>query len=197
MNVPASKLKDRVAALSLLVLVVAVAGLLVVRPLWATYSVNRDLIRELEDNVARFESIATRQVALEQQLARLEQDTELDALTLQADSATLAAAALQERVKSAVQESGGSLTSTQILESRKIESLELVSVNVRMTGSTPAVQRTLYALETGRPALVTDNLLIVTRRTAVRLDNRRTMQQDFLDLRFQVSGFYQPVEGTS
>jgi len=191
LSLRADTLKNRIAAVSLLLLVIALIGVLVVRPLWERYSANRDLIADLEDKVARFESIATRQAPLEQQLATTRRSMNLDELTLQADSATLAAADLQERVKAAVQASGGSLTSTQILDPEKVSSFDRVFVNVRMTGTTPAVQESLYALESGQPMLVIDDLLVVTRRTTARLRTRQTGQQDQLDVRFKVSGFYQ------
>jgi general secretion pathway protein M len=191
LNLGADKLRNRIAALSLLLLVIALAGVLVVRPLWERYSANRDRIADLEDRVARFESIATRQAPLEKQLATTRRGMNLDELTLQADSATLAAADLQERVKAVVQASGGSLTSTQILDPEKVSSFDRVFVNVRMTGTTPAVQESLYALESGQLILVIEDLLVVTRRTSARLRRRQTDQQDQLDVRFKVSGFYQ------
>ena len=191
MSLRADMLKNRIAAVSLLLLVIALMGVLVVRPVWQRYSANRDLIADLEDKVARFESVATRRAQLEQQLATTRRSMNLDELTLQADSATLAAADLQERVKAAVQASGGSLTSTQILDPEKVSSFDRVFVNVRMTGTTPAVQESLYALESGQPMLVIEDLLVVTRRTTARLRARQTGQQDQLDVRFKVSGFYQ------
>ncbi len=198
MSLPRGKLKDRLAAVALLLLVIGLVVVLVVRPVWSRYASNRDLIADLEHRVARFESIATRQEALEQQLASVRQNINLDELTLQADSATLAAADLQERVKAAVQAAGGSLTSTQILEPEKVTTFDRVSVNVRMTGTTPAVQNSLYALESGRPILMIDDLLVVTRRTTLRLGNRRSAQpQDWLDVRFRVSGFYQSAANRS
>ena len=72
-----------------------------------------------------------------------------------------------------------------------------VYVNVRMTGTTPAVQESLYALESGQPVLVIDDLLIVTRRTTARLRSRQGVQQDQLDVRFKVGGFFQRVAGES
>lgn len=198
MSLQTDKLKDRLAAVFLLLLVIGLVAMFMVRPIWARYASNRDLIADLEHKVARFESIATRQTDLEQQLATVRQSINLDELTLQADSATLAAADLQERLKAAVQAAGGSLTSTQILEPEKVASFDRVSVNVRMTGTTPAVQRSLYALESGGPVLVVDDLLVVTRRTTVRLGNRRSAkQQDWLDVRFKVSGFYQSAPDQS
>ncbi len=197
MNLQADKLRNRAAAVSLLILLIAVVGVLLIRPLWERYASNRDLIADLEDKVVRFESVATREAELERQFSTLERTSNLGELTLQADSATLAAADLQERVKAAVQAAGGSLTSTQVLEPEKVSSFERVSVNVRMTGSTPAVQKSLYSLETGSPVLVIDDLLVVTRRTTVRLGAKRTEQQDWLDVRFKVSGFYQPASEQS
>ncbi len=198
MSLQTDKLKNRLAAVFLLLFVIGLVAMFMVRPIWARYASNRDLIADLEHKVARFESIATRQTALEQQLATVRQSINLDELTLQADSATLAAADLQERVKAAVQAAGGSLTSTQILEPQKVSSFDRVSVNVRMTGTTPAVQRSLYALESGRLVLVIEDLLVVTRRTTVRLGNRkRAEQQDWLDVRFKVSGFYQSAPDQS
>lgn len=192
MNLQADTLRNRAAAVSLLLLLIALVGVLLIGPLWERYTSNRDQIAELENNVVRFESVAGRQAELERQFSTLERASNLGELTLQADSATLAAADLQERVKAAVQAAGGSLTSTQVLEPEKVSSFERVSVNVRMTGSTPAVQKSLYALESGSPVLVIDNLLVVTRRTTVRLGaRRREQQQDWLDVRFKVSGFYQ------
>ncbi len=198
MSLQGGKLKSRLAAVALLLVVVGLIAVLVVRPLWSRYASNRDLIADLEHRVARFESIATRQEALEQQLASVRRNINLDELTLQADSATLAAADLQERVKAAVQAAGGSLTSTQILEPERVTTFDRVSVNVRMTGTTPSVQKSLYVLESGRPILMVDDLLVVTRRTTLRLGNRgAAQQQDWLDVRFRVSGFHQSAANGS
>ncbi|HSS63227.1 MAG TPA: type II secretion system protein GspM [Gammaproteobacteria bacterium] len=191
MSLQADKLKQRIAAVTLLLLALALVGALVVRPIWARYAANRDRIADLEQTVARFESIATRQAGLERRLETVRRSINLDELTLRADSATLAAADLQEQVKAAVQAAGGSLTSTQILEPEKVSSFERISVNVRMTGTTQAVQESLYALESGQPVLAIDDLLVVARRTTVRLGARRTAEQDWLDVRFKVSGFYE------
>lgn len=198
MNPYSSKLKERVAAVSLLLGLIALVALVGVRSVWDRYASNRELIADLEQRVTRFESIATRQAALEQQLAAVQGSMNLSELTLPGDSATLAAADLQEQVKAAVQEAGGSLTSTQILEPEKVSAFDRVAVNVRMTGSTPAVQKSLHALESGRPILMIDNLLIVTRRTTVRMGSRRSSEsQDWLDVRFKVSGYYQAGPGGS
>jgi general secretion pathway protein M len=193
--VPSSQLTHRVAAAGLLLLAVLLLFALVARPLWARYAANVEAIETLEDNVVRFEAIAKRQAAVEKELRRLEDALDLGALTFQADSATLAAANLQERVKSAVQQAGGSLTSTQVLEPEPLGDFERISVNVRMTGPTPVLQKSLYALESALPLLVVDDLLVVSRRAARRKRGQNVVQQDRLDVRYRVIGFYDPRAG--
>jgi general secretion pathway protein M len=193
--VPASQFTQRVAAVGLLLLAALLLFALVARPLWARYAANVEAIESLEDNVVRFEAIAKQQAAVENELRRLEDALDLGALTFQASSATLAAADLQERVKSAVQQAGGSLTSTQVLEPEPLGEFERVSVNVRMTGPTPALQKSLYALESALPLLVVDDLLVVSRRAARRKRGQTVVQQDRLDVRYRVIGFYDPRAG--
>ena len=194
---PASQLTHRVAAVGLLLLTALLLFALVVRPLWARYAANVEDIEALEDNVVRFEAIANQQGAVEKELSRLEDALDLGALTIQAGSATLAAANLQERVKSVVQKAGGSLTSTQALEPESFGDFERVSVNVRMTGATPALQKSLYALESALPLLVIEDLLVVSRRAARRKRRKAAVQQDRLDVRYRVIGFYDPRAGQS
>ena len=194
---PASQLTHRVAAVGLLLLTALLLFALVARPLWARYAANVETIETLEDNAVRFEAIAGQQEAVEKEFGGLEDVLDLGALTFQAGSATLAAANLQERVKSMVEKAGGSLTSTQVLEPEPLGDFERVSVNVRMTGSTPALQKSLYALESTNPLLVIDDLLVVSRRAARRRKAKAVVQQERLDVRYRVFGFYDPRAGQS
>jgi hypothetical protein len=96
-----------------------------------------------------------------------------------------------------VGKAGGSLTSTQVLEPEPLGDFERISVNVRMTGPTPALQKSLYALESAFPLLVIDDLLVVSRRAARRKRGQKVVQQDRLDVRYRVIGFYDPQAGQS
>lgn len=192
-----SQFTHRVAAVGLLLLAALLLFALVARPLWVRYAANVEAIEALEDNVVRFEAIARQQAAVEKEFNRLEEALDLGALTFQAASATLAAANLQERVKSVVGKAGGSLTSTQVLEPEPLGDFERISVNVRMTGPTPALQKSLYALESAFPLLVIDDLLVVSRRAARRKRGQKVVQQDRLDVRYRVIGFYDPQAGQS
>ncbi len=118
-------------------------------------------------------------------------------LMIDAKSATLASASLQERVKNVVGESGGTLVSTQVLPGKASGGFQRVSVNTRMTGSVADIQSTLYGLESKPPALVIDDLLIVTRRLPSRLRGKDLAETQDLDVRFQVTGFYDARAGTN
>ena len=67
-----------------------------------------------------------------------------------------------------------------------------VSVNARMTGSMAEVQSSIYNLESKPPLLVIDDLLIVTRRLPTRLLGNESVAEEVLDVRFKVTGFYDP-----
>lgn len=187
-----SSLTSRLAAVALLVVVIVVIASAAAKPLWARYTANREHIAELESQAARFEAIANRQSYLEKQLAGLESKLDRGGLMFEADSAVLAAASLQEKIKAVVGETGGTLVSTQVLDAAPADAFERVSVNVRMTASTPQLQASLYALESNLPVLVVDDLLVVSRRAPVRLRNKIAAGADQLDVRFKVSGFYDP-----
>lgn len=183
-------ISSRLAALGLLMIVVLLLVAAVIRPLWERYASNRDLISELESRLVRFEAISNRETQLEERLEKLKQRLERSGLMIEAESATLASALLQERVNNVVDETGGTLASTQVVVGQADGGFQRVSVNARMTGSVAEVQSSLYGLESTPPALVVDNLLIVTRRTPVRLRGQGDSIEELLDVRFQVTGFY-------
>jgi predicted PurR-regulated permease PerM len=110
-----SKTQRRVLALFLLLIAMAVVIRVVVVPVVATYVENRDTIAQMEDSIARYSRLSTQVDSLKSTVGVLEESDKLDAFVLAQESEPLAAAALQERVKSVVTTSGGTLTSTQVL----------------------------------------------------------------------------------
>ena len=181
---------SRLSAVGLMALVIALFAGAVVQPLWARYAVNRDLIGELESQLVKFKAISNKRSALEKELVNLRVGIEQSGLLMEGESPTLASASLQDRVKQEVESAGATLASTQTLPDRSDGEFQRISVNARMMGSVAQVQASLYGLESAPPVLVVDELLIVTRRTPVRLRGGDESQDGLLDVRFQVSGFY-------
>ncbi|MGF1615001.1 MAG: type II secretion system protein GspM [Gammaproteobacteria bacterium] len=178
--------QSRLLALGLLVLVLGGLYFGVVHPLWRTYYANQEQIEDHRENIARFQRIAAEQHVLEQRVEGLSQQRKLVRYTLDAESPTLAAAALQDRVKSIVEQSGGRLTSTRILPVSNVGPFAQVAVNVQMRVSTKALQDVLYGLESGAPYLLIENLTILSRGHQVYRRGLSTAAE--LDVRFDLSG---------
>lgn len=181
------RIQRRVLAVLLLLVAVAVLVRALLVPIWITYRDNRDAIAQAEDDIARYSRLSTRVDALSAMLAELDQTDSLNQYVLAQESEPLAAAALQDRVKSVVTGSGGTLTSTQVLPAVAGQGFERIIVNVRMAVTMDALQRVLYELESDLPYLLVDDIIILSRGTARQRQTGRRV--DFLDVRFNLYGY--------
>lgn len=178
--------QSRLLAVALLLFALGLIYLTVAYPMWRAYYSNYEKIADYRQNIAHFARIAAKQPALEQRVQQLRRQRKLVRYTLGAQSPTLAAAALQDRVKSIVEENGGRLTSTRILPVSDIGPFYQVTVNVQMRVSTKALQDVLYGLESGAPYLLVENLTILSRGRRNYRRARSTLAE--LDVRFDLSG---------
>jgi len=181
------RVQRRILAVLLLLVAVAAVVRLVVLPIWTTFAQNRDAIAQTEDNIARYSRLSTQVEALRSIVDELEQADNLDRYVFSQESEPLAAAALQDRIKSMVTNSGGTLTSTQVLPTVADQGFKRVIVNVRMAVSVDALQRVLYGLENNLPYLLTDDIVILSR--GARKRRRKATAVDALDVRFNLYGF--------
>jgi len=190
-----SRRQSRALAVALLLVV---GGLLVrgvALPLWDTYARNEREIEQLRDHIFRFERVAASLDRLKRRVAEVEKARAGNRQTLPESSPTFAAAALQDRVKSVVTESGGKLTSTQVLPPVQEGAFTRVTIAVRMSVANPVLQRVLYDLESGVPYLFVDKLMVIVRRTRRARSVRRRRAPPpppvtpSLDVRFNLSGY--------
>lgn len=171
-----------VGVLACLLLAVYAVGLM---PIVHKYVDNRDRIQDLYDQLGRYRTLAAEEPAVRERLEAFNQRNQGSELYLKGETPTLAGAELQERVKSVVESNGGTLVSTQTMPEAEEQGLVRVSVKVRMRGDVDAVQRVIYALETGRPLVFLENVLVRSR--VVR--RRRTVNVSDLDVSFDVTGY--------
>lgn len=188
-----TKGQSRLIAIALLVFVIGGLYRGVAVPAWRTYTQNNEEIELHRDRIQRFTRIAANQATLEKQVRDLEQRQDLKRYMLNQESTTLAAAALQERVKAIVEESGGKLASTRVLPAEEQGTFSKVAVSVRMTVSTEALQKVLYELESALPYLFIDDLAILARRS--RRARRNEVVAQNLDVRFALAGFMRAGRG--
>ena len=104
----------------------------------------------------------------------------------------LAAADLQQLLGAIIEQTGGILISTQVLEENDNESIfPQIIVKTHLRATTESLLKLVYRLETNQPLLFLDNLFIQKRRRSGDTGRRDV---DELDIRFDVSAFIYQAE---
>lgn len=174
-------------ALSLLVIVLAVAAWLVVAPVWEMGADYDNRIAELRHQLQRFTRVAAQQERLMSDLRRLQASGAGDRFYLTGSTSALAAAELQRVAKRIVTSSQGEVVSTQVVATDEDGSVQRVVLRVQMRGDVNTLQRTFHALETGEPYLFLDNVRIRVWRGNVR--RRVNDSSPKLNVAFDLMGF--------
>jgi general secretion pathway protein M len=154
---------SRLAALSLLVVVLAAIYSFVVEPTITAYAGADQAIAEANEQLEHFERLAATRPALSEQMAELKQRQASQGFYLSGGTDALAAAALQDRLKSVIEGNGGTVRSIQPLAGVDEQGFRRVTVRVQFTASTESMFRTVYALEAGTPLVFIEGLEIQSR----------------------------------
>jgi general secretion pathway protein M len=101
----------------------------------------------------------------------------------------LASAEVQEFIKKAVVDAGGRLSSTQALPVKSKDKFSLLTVSVRMTGTSEVLRSVLYRLETSTPLIIIDQLDIRPLRGVRNRQTRQIEQTNDLNINFQAVSF--------
>lgn len=180
---------SRLLAVALLVFVVVVPYLGILRPYLESLREGREEIAEIVALRDRYVALAAG-VRIDGWEEGLREEGDGQPAYLQGPSEALVSADLQNRVKMVVQENGGELNSTQVLEPTSEETFRRLSVRVRMSGGSEALYKVLYALETERPFLFIDNIDINARTMRVREGQGETIE---LMVSFDLFGYMRPA----
>lgn len=191
MRLSREQVRGPVLAVALLLVPVGLLLKLVVVPAWQAYGDNRAEIIQLREQLAGFRRAAADLETLEGRLRTLRERHAASRYTLSQGSETLAAAALQERVKKLVGRHGGDLVSTRVLPVEPQQEFTRVGVNVQMRASIDVLRNVLYELESGEPMLIVNDLLIQS--SSGGMGQRRRPgdagHAGVLNLRFDLAGF--------
>lgn len=104
----------------------------------------------------------------------------------------LAAADLQQLIGAIVEQTGGTLNSTQVLQEVDSEStFPRITVKTHLRGTTQTLLKLVHSLETNQPLLFLNNLYIQKQRQAGDVNRR---DPDQLEIRFDVSAFIYQAE---
>jgi general secretion pathway protein M len=151
---------SRAVACLILLVVLVLVKLLAVDPLVDAYAASADEVQKLAALSARYQALAARLPALKAERDGLARRMTADSGFLENTNETLAAADLQARLKTLVDQAHGELKSTQILPVQQVQGFRRVGVRAEMSMTLPALQKVLYETEAGSPTLVLDDLSI-------------------------------------
>ncbi len=184
-----SPVMRKVVAVAVLAAVVGAFLLIVVQPVVTRFTAYGETIDRSRDLLARYERLGNSRPELEAQLVQLRKAQASAGGFLEGASVELAAATLQNKIKTVIKESGGNLRSTQILrvEDDADGLFRRVGVRVTMTGTVESLHEVFYALETSVPYLFLENIDIRGRRS--QNARKKVANAAVLQVRYNAYGY--------
>ena len=150
----------RALAWLLLLFVLLIVFVIGVLPFWEKYQVTRLAVAEVQRQVAKTqEAVASAEYLMTRPGFRPEA---INRFLLPEESPALAAAALQSRVETLVDQRGGQIFSTHTILGEEQQGLVQVSIRVRLALTTSVLQQTLFDLEGQLPLLTVDYLKLTS-----------------------------------
>jgi len=150
-------------------------------------------ISGLSEQLGRFQRVASQRGFYDERLQTLENRKSDENLFLEGDDFNEAAAGMSERLSQMIStqaDDSCQIVSRQPVRPRVQERFQKVTVNVRMRCSIDDLEKVLYALETGVPMVIADEVTIIKPRVRRRSRNDEAPRpQTALDIRFNMSGY--------
>jgi len=150
-------------------------------------------IGELSEQLGRYQRVAAQRSEYESMLQELQDRKSDENLFLEGNDFNEAAAGMSERLSQMISiqaEDNCQIVSRQPVRPRVQERFEKVTVNVRMRCGIEDLKKVLYALETGIPMVIADEVTIIKPRSRSRRSrNNEPEVGQPLDIRFNMSGY--------
>jgi len=173
--------QQRQLAIGLLVLAAIVFLGITLGPVWYANASRQAALDQAQERLQRYEQIAARDTELLPQYEALRQAQKSAGNQLRSDTAAVAGAELQRRVKDITAVHEAQIISTQILPVASEEGFVRIALRVRLRGVLPSLLRSIYDIETNKVHMFLDNLSL--RNNAVSLRQRqqliRPMEAEF------------------
>ena len=182
---------SRLSAVGILILVLVLGYLVLIYPLMQIKQEYQDEVDNLRFKLQKLQQVAGGRESLTQRLENIRELARQNDAFLPTNTAALASADLQTRIKQVVSEAGGELTSTQVIPERNEENAVRVGVKIRMTGSSEVLRQVLQNFESKKPYLFVENLNIRPIRMPRNPRDKNPIIEDRLSVDFDVSGYMQ------
>jgi general secretion pathway protein M len=183
---PLSSAVSRALALAILVGVVLAIFTGVVQPLLSAYGDARASAAQLRGAIEHAQASRRNPAELEAEVTQMRARQQSTVGFLHGTNESLAAAEMQDRLKSVVEAVHGELRSTQILPARDDGKFRRISIRGQIVADTAGLQRVFYQLESASPLLFLDNVEIRPRPTR---DMRSPGGESGIEIRFDLYGF--------
>ncbi len=181
-------------ALSLFLLVTLILVMTIIWPIVDQSRQNKQKIESLSMRLQRYKQVAAgkQQVVekLDSSKARLDKNNQF----FKSKSYALASADLQQLVKDAIKQSGGLVTSTQVIPETNEGQFDRVAIRIQLSASITALKEILYKVESSRPMLIVDNLRIRSSKGVYDRKLRKRVETDVLTITLEVFGYMQHIE---
>jgi general secretion pathway protein M len=179
-------------AIMLLVIAALLVYLLVFHWFILRHGEYAEEIGDLRDQLNRFQTVASQRESLQTELGDIRgSQKDLD-LFLDDPEFDQAAAAMSSSIGAMVRSQADEtcqIVSRQPVRPKVQERFQKVTVNVRMRCDAQDFLKILYAMETGTPLMLVDDLNVIRPRTRRRTRGAEPAAQGALDIRFNVSGY--------
>ena len=172
-----------------------------IMPAFSKRNEYRQQIEELQFQNLRFNKLVSQRDNIKKQLTQLRNQQKNTTGFLEDKPESLAAADLQNLIKNLIESKGGNLISIQVVQHESNTVFPDVRIRIQMRAGTQALQEIIYALESGQPTLLLDNIYLqkrstnLARRSAAGLSANN--EADSIEARFEVTGFIFHAEEAS
>lgn len=183
---------SKATALMLLVIALLLLYLLVFHWFVLRHVDYAEEISDLRQQLSRFQSVAAQRESLQARLGQIRNSQNDEGQFLEYPTFDEAAAALSGNIGDMVRtqaDDSCQIVSRQPVRPRVQERFEKVTVNVRMRCDAEDFLPILFAMETGMPLMLVDDLNVIRPRTNRRVQGQEVEEQGALDIRFNVSGY--------
>lgn len=182
---------QQLAALALLILLLGGFAYLLISQWTARYCFYQEHLQQQQGRLAQLERMASSREPIQQMITNIQQDRNAVAQYLPQATPSIAAAELQQRVKTVIESTGGALRSIQPLPPTEEGRIVKIAVSVNLAGNMEGLQKILHELESQTPLLFIDNLEVIAREERPRLTNGRMANYTRIQLSIQleVSGY--------
>lgn len=160
MKVALSPFVLRVVAIGVLALVIGLAFVMVVSPMWASWSLHAERVDMLKRQAATMEALADASPRFADAAKKMAANVDASQLTFSAPQPTLAVAQLQGQISQLAASASATVTSSQPLPESRIGALTKITVQTMLDADVKALTKVLHGIDAARPLLKVEKFVV-------------------------------------